>query len=632
MLDLVVAFGTGALFCGGSLASYKSYMNLRRVSAQHQALSEDPPCRNHTSSDDAVLRASSTEYPAECFPLRNEMCRSPFCQECGGDHKLLRAFETIGMGIIICDIQADETNVIFANDSFCELLDMPRDEILGARWSSVFTCLQSNIQGEKLEDRETRDGVCLEWKQQEGKDTYWHSFTISTIFDDEGQPTALIGIQKDITNHVIREKQINQSQKLEALGQLAGGVAHDFNNILSIIDGYTKMARLTLESIPVEESKAEDAEAKARKDKFFTYFDRISQSTKRGAALTRQLLTFGRHKIVGASKVNISDFVVEQEQLLLPLLGKVWDLKIEAEEGLAVDMAPDSVSQIMMNLVINARDAMQNGGDIKVRVYSIRPAQLPDSSTASVVAALEGREEWVCLSVADTGTGIPEDIIDDIFNPFFTTKDQSKGTGLGLSMIYGLVQQAGGHIDVETEIGKGTAFHIYLPRAENAPAKTVSISAQDPSKIVFEGYTACVAEDEEDLLFVMSAMLEDMGIEVLQARSGNEALFVQDEYEGEIDFLITDIMMPEMNGVKLAEMFAEMRPDTKTVFVSGYPANADMPLVSLPEDSLLLAKPIEYEKLAYVLQGLVQKKTSASDRAIISKGAAVWEDGIQVAV
>lgn len=383
------------------------------------------------------------------------------------------------------------------------------------------------------------------------------------------EPYCLIVIE-DTTDRKIMEGQYFQSQRLEALGQLAGGVAHDFNNILSIIDGYARLARKTLE---------EGTQAKK-------YMEHIAQAVQRGSALTGQLLTFGRHKVMKDRVVDFGALVSDQEPLIRPLMDASIDLTIKAEEGVYVDVTPDNICQILLNLCVNARDAMPDGG--------------------SLIVEAGKKEKRAFLRIIDTGCGMPPEVRSKMFDPFFTTKDQGKGTGLGLSMVYGLVKDMKGEIEVISKVGDGTSICVYLPLSDEKPA-VKEISMSEDGTLHLEGYTALVAEDEVDLLDILSETLEDMGINVLRATNGNEALMVQDDYEGKIDFLLTDVVMPEMNGVRLAELFESVRPESQVMFMSGYPANNLMSRVNMPEDAVMVSKPVDMEKLNSVLRLFADK-------------------------
>lgn len=318
----------------------------------------------------------------------------------------------------------------------------------------------------------------------------------------------------DVTQKRTQALQFHQSQKMEALGQFAGGIAHDFNNILSIIDGYTRMALKTVE----------------KEEKTYDCLERIKQASRRGANLTGELLTFGRHGIVSENVVDVGEIIKKRESTLRSFLGASVNLVVSADIGMCVNIASDSILQVLTNLVANARDAMPGGGTVTVEAHlcensNILPAGVPEA---------ERNGKFVCLSVTDTGTGMDMETKMRIFDPFFTTKEQGSGAGLGLSMVYGIVNQAGGYIDVKSSLGNGTSMRVYFPLSERRPqVKRASRTQDNAAGLEFDGYTALVAEDEGDLLFVVTSMLEDMGMQVISAKNGNEALLKQDDFKGE---------------------------------------------------------------------------------------------------
>ncbi len=383
----------------------------------------------------------------------------------------------------------------------------------------------------------------------------------------------------------LSEARFFQTQKLEALGKLAGGVAHDFNNVLAIIDGYVHMAQKV---------------APQDDERLALYLDKIDLASKRGAALTNQLLLFGRHRIAGDEVIDLATLIRDQEGLLYPLLDSSVCLDVSAEPDLRVECAPDALAQIIMNLVINARDAMPDGGRILIEARACEAADLPESLTVG-----QG-EAFVLLSVSDSGVGMDRDTITRIFDPFFTTKDQGRGTGLGLSMVYGLVQDMKGGIDVQTTLGEGTVMRVYLPRTQ-AELPEKSSAAGENKTLRFDGYTALVAEDEPELLHLFCSMLEERGMEVIPAANGAEALARQDAYEGDIDFLITDVVMPSLNGVKLAELVQAARDETSVIFMSGFPASGRLSRIRIPDDATLLTKPVTFEQLAAALQSRMEE-------------------------
>ncbi|MCB1840173.1 MAG: response regulator, partial [Alphaproteobacteria bacterium] len=248
-----------------------------------------------------------------------------------------------------------------------------------------------------------------------------------------------------------------------------------------------------------------------------------------------------------------------------------------------------------------ARDAMPNGGTLSVGLQSSGRSELPEKLRDRLPD-----KRFACLSVSDTGLGMDQKTIEKIFDPFFTTKPQGKGTGLGLSIVYGLVQEMGGGVHVDSCRGDGTTFRVYLPLSEAPVSKALSRHDGDPSSIKLKGYTILVAEDEPDLLQIVCEMLEQMEATVIPASNGNDALVRQDEYEGDIDILLTDVVMPELNGVKLASLLTSLRPSTKVVFMSGYPGRGDMAPIEVPENVIFIPKPIDYAVLASTLHDLLQ--------------------------
>lgn len=386
----------------------------------------------------------------------------------------------------------------------------------------------------------------------------------------EDQKYCLI-VLEDLTESKNMENQFLQSQKLEALGQLAGGVAHDFNNILSIIDGYAYMIRKLARG-------QEDVES---------YVDRLMQAVKRGSGLTGQLLTFGRHKIVKDAVIDLGQLVKAQEAMLRSIVDASVEVSFKSDDNIYIDAQDDQICQILLNLCVNARDAMATGGKLTIET-----------------GAENGQ---AILRVTDSGCGMAPDIKKKIFDPFFSTKE--KGTGLGLSMVYGLIHDMGGAIEVISSPGNGTSFVIHFPLSQNIPS--LKVQERTTRQVALKGYTALIAEDEPDLLELVSGMVEDMGVHVLQAHNGSEALLIQEAYDGRIDFLLTDVVMPDFNGVKLAEIFETARPSARVMFMSGYPEESgQMSRASLPEGAFLVSKPVNYDKLGDVLKLMVKDQNN----------------------
>lgn len=376
------------------------------------------------------------------------------------------------------------------------------------------------------------------------------------------------------------------AQKLEALGQLAGGIAHDFNNILSIIEGYTEIALKHLEAGTLTPEQLE----------------RIRLSTARGAGLTRQLLAFGRQKIGIIDSMDLGAAVNNACILLHPLFGERVKLNMTIPKApLWVEAGEDHITQIILNLAINARDALPMGGDVAISCMSCGAGLLPPAAQEKDIG-----EGFIRLSVVDNGTGISPNIVSRIFEPFFTTKPRGQGTGMGLSVVYGIVEQLGGVIDVRTHPGGGTAMHVYLPAAK-APALRGVMPETDVLPLL-RGRTILVAEDEPELRDIIGVMLEGFEMKVMSAANGNQAMELQQMFRGEIDFLLTDVVMPEMDGVELGEVFAARRPDTNVIYMSGYPFLKEDRALTVPDTATFISKPLQEDTVRQVLERALQHR------------------------
>ncbi len=512
------------------------------------------------------------------------------------NRQLMLAIQATTTGIIMSDPKLDGNPILFANDSFCEFAGYMRQDLLGANWNILLNMFPDKEERAKfmaaMKDPHSVD-VALE-VERDGQLRQF-SMTLTPVFDN-GKLDLFVGLVSEVTLLKQRESEFFHAQKLESLGQLAAGVAHDFNNILSIIGGYSVMANNLLGE-EFEQVKG--------------YLDKIDAASQRGAGLTRKMLTFSRHKVVEKSIVDVRSIVCEQKELLIPLLGVAVDLDVFApEHDVNIRASADSLGQILMNLAINGRDAMGNGGGtLSISVSCPVLSDVPDHIQNKIES-----DDLICISVSDTGTGMDDKTIEKIFDPFFSTKEQGKGTGLGLSVVYGLVQEMGGVFDVSSKLGDGTEFSLYVPRCHEKQTKVITGDESDLSSICLDGFTALVAEDEPDLLLLVTNMLEGLGLKVIGAPNGDQALMLFEDHEDEIDILLTDVIMPEMNGVKLAELVASLNPDVKIIFMSGYPANGDMAPVALPDDAAFMAKPVNYDALA----GLLLQKLREGSQVHIS--------------
>jgi len=361
---------------------------------------------------------------------------------------------------------------------------------------------------------------------------------------------SLIGGVLDITAHKRLEQQVAQSQKLESIGRLAGGVAHDFNNLLTAVMGSVELAGLALG--PGSPALGE--------------LDQIRRSAERGAMLTNQLLAFARRQVIEPRVVSPNALVVEVEQLLQRILGEDVELIAVCQAAGRVRVDPHQLERVLINLATNARDAMPRGGRMTIETTDLL---LEETRYGSYTEIAPGA--YVVVAVSDNGVGMPPEVMQHLFEPFYTTKGLEHGTGLGLATCYGIVRQAGGHIQVYSELGRGTTFRIYLPRSLG-PDEQAPVASPPPRTHGRE--TALLVEDDDAVRRVTVRMLQHYGYRVLEAGGGEEALALARSYPGVIDLLITDVVMPGLGGRELADRLLIIRPGLAVLFVSGYTENA----------------------------------------------------------
>ena len=406
------------------------------------------------------------------------------------------------------------------------------------------------------------------WKHRKKDGKLMEVEIIAHELDYAGRRVRLV-VAQDITERRLLEQQFRQAQKMEAVGRLAGGVAHDFNNLLMVIKGHTE---LLLNAIPSPEQVTRKVE-------------QIERAADRASTLTRQLLAFSRMQILQPRVMNLN-FVVDDMGKLLPrLIGEDIELVIRTAANLGAIRADASqMEQVIMNLAVNARDAMPGGGRLLIETSN----EELDSAYGAVHPAIQ-KGDYVLLAVSDNGTGMDAETQAHIFEPFFTTKEQGKGTGLGLATVYGVVKQSGGFIWVYSELGKGTCFKIYLPRVDQPVEKTGS--AQTLSEAPRGTGTILLTEDEQDVREVAREFLESGGYTVIEARNGAEAMELVAKHQGDIDLLVTDMVMPGMTGQELGKLLRQKRAGLPVLYMSGYTEHAAAE--SLVEDASirLLAKP-----------------------------------------
>jgi two-component system cell cycle sensor histidine kinase/response regulator CckA len=422
------------------------------------------------------------------------------------------------------------------------------------------------------------------WKHRKKDGKLLEVEIISHELDYAGRRVRLV-VAQDITERHLLEQQLRQAQKMEAVGRLAGGVAHDFNNLLMVIKGHTE---LLLNAVPTSEQVSRKIE-------------QIERAADRASTLTRQLLAFSRMQILQPRVMNLNGVVEDMGRLLPRLIGEDIELVMRTAADLgAVRADASQMEQVIMNLAVNARDAMPGGGRLLIETSN---EELDRAYSAVHPAIQQGR--YVLLAVSDTGTGMDAETQAHIFEPFFTTKEQGKGTGLGLATVYGVVKQSEGFIWVYSELGKGTSFKIYLPRVDQ-PVEKVG-SAQSSSEAPRGTGTILLTEDEQDVREVAREFLESGGYTVIEAHDGAEAIKFEEQHHGNIDLLVTDMVMPGMTGQELGGLLRQKRPGLRVLYMSGYSEHAAADSVQGDASIRLLTKPFSRWAFLRAVHDLLKK-------------------------
>lgn len=381
----------------------------------------------------------------------------------------------------------------------------------------------------------------------------WLGTWLTPVPGDDGQPRAVLGVSRDITEQRRLQAELSNAQKLEAIGRLAGGIAHDFNNNLTAILGFVEMVLAR-----------PDLSGETARD-----LREVQHAGERAAGLVRRLLAFGRRQVLQPTNLNLNSLIESLRPMLERLIGEsvVIDVKLAADPW-AVSGDVTEFEQIVMNLALNARDAMPGGGTLTIETtnlqsssHQLRPTMQPGM--------------YVRLTIRDTGTGMDARTKEHVFEPFFTTKPVGQGTGLGLSTVYGIVKQLNGSIWVDSEVGRGTAFHVYLPAAalDAADARVEAAAETAPAPVVERRATVLLVEDEETVRRYARAALEMHGLNVIVAATPEEALSAATSTETPIALMLTDVVMPRMSGPELATRLRDVRPEMRVIYMSGYPAN-----------------------------------------------------------
>jgi PAS domain S-box-containing protein len=450
--------------------------------------------------------------------------------------------ETTSEGVVVLD---GDGLIGYANDRFTGMVDRPPADLPGMSVLDLVTAADRSVFAQALADVPDSGAAQFEvGLYAPGGRVVWARVALTARFGGTGAPAGALAMVADVTEQKSIEAQLHQAQKLDAVGQLAGGLAHDFNNLLTVIDGY---AALLI---------AEADEATIRD------LVMIRDAAGRASTLTRQLLTFSRAQTARPQVVDVSGVVSSVQILLRRLIREDVDLVVTpAAAPTPVRADPGQLEQVLVNLAINARDAMPVGGTLTIRTERVEL----EVGRADELAVEPG--EYVLITVADTGCGMPAEVAARIFEPFFTTKDQGKGTGLGLSSVYGIVIRTGGQIRVDSRPGVGTRFEVYLP-ATAAPAVDVH-EPHEPQRLRAGTGTILLVEDDPAVRELTERILTTAGYRVLIGVDGEHALAVARAHAG-IDLLVTDVIMPGMNGQQLADRLTDLRPGLPVMFMSAY--------------------------------------------------------------
>jgi len=500
-------------------------------------------------------------------------------------------------GIARCDAAGTMLDV---NPAFISILGYSdASELVGRHLGTLYADAQQWFQlADYFRSLKEFNGLAAEWLRKDGSPTVVR--ISGRTISGEHNTTSYELFTEDVTERRALEQQLRQAQKMEAIGRLAGGIAHDFNNLLMVISGYSEF---------LLERLAHDAPLRAPAQE-------IANAAQRATSLTRQLLAFSRKQMLAPKIIDLNAIVTENLKMLNRVIGEDIDLEMVPGADLgAVKADPGQIEQVIMNLAVNARDAMPQGGKLTIQTAN---ATLDENYARFHDPVKPG--EYVMLAIHDTGSGMDAETQSHIFEPFFTTKGP-KGTGLGLSTVYGIIKQSGGYIWVETEPDKGTTFKIYLPLAteagEQAPLQAAAAASQPERGLE----TILVVEDESNLRRLVRQYLENQGYVVLEASGGAAAIRLAVAHAGPIHLLLTDVIMPGMNGRELAQRIASLRPTTKILFMSGYTENAIGHNGTLDAGINLLQKPFTLPALKNKAREVLDSASLPSEVTMSARSA-----------
>jgi PAS domain S-box-containing protein len=460
------------------------------------------------------------------------------------------------------------------------------DDVIGKEAIHYFKGEQNTYEAVQPLFNGEEDVIYVEsWQRRKDGKKRLLAWWCKVLKDENGNVTGGLSTARDITDQLTMQEQFRQAQKMESVGRLAGGVAHDYNNALSVIIGFTELALYKVD--PAEPLRA--------------HLDEVLSAARRATDITRQLLAFARKQTITPKVLDLDENVESMLKMLRRLIGEDIDLTWSPGASLwCVKIDPSQIDQILVNLCVNARDAIEGVGKIIIETAKVAFDKAYCADHADFVPG-----KFVMLAISDNGCGMDKEILDNIFEPFFTTKDEDKGTGLGLSMVYGIVKQNKGFINVYSEPGKGTTIKIYLPRHEGKAVELREESAAEIPK--GRGETVLVVEDDLSILKLARKILDRLGYTVLPAGTPSEAMGLTEKHTAVIHLLVTDVVMPEMNGRELSERLQSFNPDLKCIFMSGYTANVIAHQSVLDEGVHFIQKPFTERELATIVRKVLDE-------------------------
>ena len=509
--------------------------------------------------------------------------------------RLISIYDTVGDAVFLVAIEPDGGfRFESVNKRFITTTGIPMEAVVGKRVEEVIPPGSLPLVLDRYREA-VRDKAIVRWEESSDYPTgrLTGEVSVAPVLDEQGRCTHLVGAVHDMTarkraeeQHAQTEEMLRQSQKLESVGRLAGGVAHDFNNILGVILGYGELMRPQI---------GDGHPARAR-------LDQVIKAAHRATGLTRQLLAFSRKQVMQPKLLDLGAVVSDMRSMLERVVGEDLEIAVLSAEPLgAIQADPTQIEQVIMNLVVNARDAMPNGGRLTIETTN---GDFDETYTSAHPPALPGH--FVRLAISDTGVGMDAETQRRIFEPFFTTKGPGEGTGLGLATVYGIVKQMGGYIWVYSEVGRGTSFKIYLPRVEETVVAEAASTAPEPTPRGHE--TLLVVEDSESLRDLIHELLTELGYEVLAVTQGEEALALIQQGRHSVDLVLMDVVMPKLGGGELVKRLRAIHPQLRVVYMSGHTDGTISRRGVLEEGAILLEKPFTAQKLGRTIRTALDRR------------------------